>query len=158
MAAGVGAGASLALGVPAAWLEWNKAGNEGWAVCSFVSPGGICGGAGPGGLHVAMSGAANASRGSLYAVYHYLEKLGFQFLAPDETVVPAVSFVAARATGNPPQFEYREANSISHSLELWPEPLARQKWAIRNRYNAIPEAPGIPSPVKSEGVYATPRE
>ena len=72
--------------------------------------------------------------------------------------MPTVSFVAARTTGNSPQFEYREANSISHSLELWPEPEARQKWAIRNRYNAIPEAPGIPSPVKSEGVYATPRE
>ena len=55
-------------------------------------------------------------------------------------------------------FEYREANSVSDSLSLFPDPAARQLWAIRNRYNAVPTAPNLSSPIKREGVNATPRK
>ena len=108
-----------------------------------------------------MSGAAAASRGTLYAVYHYLEKLGFAFIAPDETKLPNVTtatFLGARMSSTGSVFEYREANSVSDSLSLFPDPAARQLWAIRNRYNAVPTAPNLSSPIKREGVYATPRK
>ena len=52
-----------------------------------------------------MSGAANASRGSLYAVYFYLEKLGFAFRdgrapeAPELAKGAAAKRIAAMVLG-----------------------------------------------------------
>ena len=166
----VGYGAARKLGVPSSMLQYSAVGDEGYMVCSFDRPGGICGGGGAGaaGLHVAMAGAANSSRGTLYAVLHYLEQrtvdasgVGYRFFAPDEIRVPNVStarFLPARGGSPGPIFEYRESNSISHALSLYPDPKARQAWAIRMRYNAIPMSDDFPLPhgAVNAGVYASP--
>lgn len=54
--------------------------------------------------------AGDRPRGSLYAVYDYLESLGVRFFAPDETLVPTTSTIALPAIDKTyvPKLQYRE--------------------------------------------------
>jgi len=54
--------------------------------------------------------AGDRPRGTLYAVYDYLESLGVKFLAPDETVIPNLSKIIFPKTDKVyvPKLQYRE--------------------------------------------------
>ena len=54
--------------------------------------------------------AGDRPRGTLYAVYDYLESLGVRFLAPDETVIPKLSTILFHKTDKMyvPKLQYRE--------------------------------------------------
>ncbi len=54
--------------------------------------------------------AGDRPRGTLYAVYDYLESLGVKFLAPDETVIPKLSTILFPKTDKVyvPKLQYRE--------------------------------------------------
>ena len=101
----VGVGAALAAGLPPTWLNATALGDEGFvASCSLIGSGGCV-----------MAGAANASRGSLYSVYHALHQFGVRFFAPNASHVPPCPTVfPASLTGNMtsfvPKFEYRAIN------------------------------------------------
>ncbi len=98
----LGVRAALAAGVPAAHLSPSTLGNEGF-VASSVHAAGI----------VALSGAPNATRGTLYAAYHYLWLLGVRFLAENATIVPAcpAALPLVNESNWRPAFEYRAVNS-----------------------------------------------
>lgn len=99
----VGFGAALAAGVSAAQLSPDKLGNEGFMASSVHAPG-----------VVVLSGAPNATRGALYAGYHYLWLLGVRFLAENATIVPSCPVTGlpmVNETNWRPAFEYRAVNS-----------------------------------------------
>ena len=98
----VGVGAVLAAGVVPGQLAFATLGEEGFSASSNSSA-----------RSVALSGAANATRGTLYAVYHYLHALGVRFLAVNATTVPAcpAALPALRNVQWRPAFEYRAVNS-----------------------------------------------
>jgi len=63
------------------------------------------------GSSVALSGLADAPRGTLYAVYEFLREIGFKFVSSDTTVTPACPGALPKIdkTFNP-LFEYRDNN------------------------------------------------
>jgi len=169
----VGPGAALALGVAQADLQQTALGEEGYRLCSVdhtgsFSPARIrCGGAaGPNGPHVALAGAPSAPRGSLYAVYDYLERLGVRFFAPDETLTPPLpraGFFRLPPANSTfvPRFEYRDSNEITAITTGYRDPLAMQLWAVRLRYNVFPNTTvfnntPIWHTVRTAGQFATP--
>jgi hypothetical protein len=98
----LGVRAALAAGVPATHLSPSALGDEGF-LASNAHAAGI----------VALSGAPNATRGTLYAAYHFLWLLGVRFLAENATIVPACPVVLPQVneTNWRPAFEYRAVNS-----------------------------------------------
>jgi len=96
----VGFAAALSAGIQPQQLSLTL-GEEGF-VASTTSVAGV----------VVLSGAANSSRGTLYASYHFLHRLGVRFLAPNATVVPPcpMSLPTLRDVIRP-WFEYRAVNS-----------------------------------------------
>ena len=81
----VGVGAALQLGLSAAELSSSKLGSEGFvATSNRTAP---LRAAGPGSY--ALSGAPNATHGTLYAAYHLLHALGLRFFAFDAIVGPS---------------------------------------------------------------------
>ena len=75
----VGHGAALALGVPAAQLR--NLGLDGLRICVPSANNSLPANA------VALSGSLTAPRGTMYAVYEFLESNGLEMLAWDETLV-----------------------------------------------------------------------
>eukprot|EP01045_Picozoa_sp_COSAG04_P012356 COSAG04_NODE_829_length_10018_cov_8.211312_6_plen_333_part_00 len=81
----VGVGAALQLGLSAAELSSSKLGSEGFVATSNRTA--LLRAAGPGSY--ALSGARNATHGTLYAAYHLLHALGLRFFAFDAIVGPS---------------------------------------------------------------------
>ncbi|KOO28114.1 f5 8 type c domain protein [Chrysochromulina tobinii] len=112
----VGRGAALALGAPADALQ--QAGETTLLDTTLLAASGS----------TIVSGGPD--RGALYAAYQLLEHLGYRFLAPDETIVPAEcpsqlpAFVRRESS---PHFEYRDNNQIAILLS--------PAWATRVGYN-----------------------
>jgi hypothetical protein len=98
----VGVGAALAAGLPVSKLDLDALGEEGFvASCGAASP------------RCVLAGAPNATRGSLYAVYHFLHAVGVRFFAPGATKVPHCPAALPVALTNltfVPKFEYRAIN------------------------------------------------
>ena len=142
----VGSGSAQALGVATCsaaadgpCLGRSQLGDEGYVVCSFDDGSRECGLSSTTlGSSIAMTGAEGAPRGTLYAVYHYLEQLGFRFIAPDETVVPAApARLPPARTSFVPRFELRDNNAVSDHLCYWPDCEQRKLWAVRTRHNVL---------------------
>ena len=113
----VGPGAAVSSGVPA--LKLSGLGNESFYVGAFAPPLKAS---------IVLSGGIGSSRGSLYAVYHFLVDLGFDFLAHDETTVPACpDTLPTHQSTRSPAFEYRDSNEH--------QPETQQDWASRVGYN-----------------------
>ena len=116
----VGSGAAMKLGLPAATLA--NLGNESFYSGLFTPPL-------PG--SIVLSGGVGGTRGSLYAVYHFLTSVlspGFQFLAHDETIVPSCpSTLPHYELTTTPAFEYRDRLSWQVSEQ--------QAWRTRVGYN-----------------------
>lgn len=107
----LGVRAALVAGVPAARLSPNALGNEGFVARSNHDSG-----------VVVLSGAPNATRGTLYAAYHFLRVLGVRFLAENATIVPScpATLPTINETNWRPAFEYRAVNSwaaVSNPLQ-----------------------------------------
>ena len=98
----LGVRAAVAAGVPVTHLSPRALGDEGF-VASNAHAAGI----------VALSGAPNATRGTVYAAYHFLWLLGVRFLAENATIVPAcpMALPQVNETNWKPAFEYRAVNS-----------------------------------------------
>ena len=112
----VGRGAALALGAPADALQ--QAGETTLLDTTLLAASGS----------TIVSGGPD--RGTLYAAYQLLEHLGYRFLAPDETIVPAEcpsQLPALVRRESSPHFEYRDNNQIAILLS--------PAWATRVGYN-----------------------
>ena len=113
----VGYGAATSLGLSPATIGAAALGLEGYMV---VLHGGSCGSQQAGGKvarcqippgSVVLTGAENAPRGALYAVVHFLEGLGVQYLATDAVHLPdRLSATLPPSIGAQfvPEIEYRE--------------------------------------------------
>lgn len=66
-------------------------------------------------------------RGTLYAVYEFLERLGFRWFAPDDTLVPLSLSIPTGSVRVKPDFWYRDA--------YWFNAANHPEWASRNRLN-----------------------
>ena len=130
----VGPAAAAALGVPNSSLP---TGNESFLLDSFVTvPAAIV-----------LAGGPSSIRGSLNAVFRALERLGFKFLAHDETVVPACpSTLPRQRVYGAPAFEYRDDNQ-------W-QVAQRAEWSTRVGFNGpwSDQQPAMGDHIK----YATP--
>jgi hypothetical protein len=139
----VGYGASVKVGISPASLE-GLLGNESYLVSSNAS--GLAKGC------VVATGGSRARRGALYAVYHYLNHVGFRFFAPTETVLPAPSNLLA-AVRVPIHAEYSppiELRSLE-SFETNGGGAPQQLWPLRNRVNGDEG-----QPAGGSVVYASP--
>lgn len=121
----VGPGAALAAGLPAA--SFRRLGAEGLVVQSVRR-------------HIALTGAPGAPRGTLYAVYEFLEnELDCRWWTPHATSIPRRDRldIPSQRRRRVPHFEYREALYLTH----WDT-----RWSVRNRTNGLWETPsgGIP--------------
>ena len=94
----VGVGAAVAAGLSVSNLS-GALGEEGFAASSI---GGV----------VALSGRApHSTRGTLYACYFFLHRLGIRFLAPNATTVPSCpASLPVLHVSHRPLFEYRAIN------------------------------------------------
>ena len=104
----VGYDASRAIGASASRLT-GLAAKGGDAFCLLSAAGGV--GAGS----VAVGAAANSTRGAMNGAFELLRRLGFEFLAPDETVAPPfplrLPWAELDHTHSPP-FESRDMETM----------------------------------------------
>lgn len=86
--------------------------------------------------------AGDRPRGTLYAVYEYLERLGVRFLAPDETLIPAQATLPLPQTETcyVPKLQYRETTYQRVINGQNAEFAARLR--LNGNYNQIPVAFG----------------
>jgi hypothetical protein len=112
IAIGPGAARSVA---PELDLTFDSLGNEGIILRK----------AGP---HLILTGADGASRGTLYAVHTFLQRLGVRWWSPRDSLIPRIDdlHVSDLNVRYRPPLEYREIYSIDAS-----DP----DWAVRNRIN-----------------------
>ena len=105
---GVGPGAAIALGLPAASL--GGLGTDGVLASSRAA--GLTKGC------AVASGSPRAARGTIYAAFRLLEALGYRFWAPDATQVPraaeaSAAFRAGFDVTFRPKLEWRQAETYS---------------------------------------------
>jgi hypothetical protein len=150
----VGYGAATALGLHASTLTDLK--NDSYVISS-TKPG-I-----PAGSYV-VTGGERSARGSLFAVYDFLRKLGCKFLAPDFTM--AEELPALPPTGIPaldvtyhPSWEYRDSNEWTAAGKVADGGLGPgTEWAGKLGYNgrsAHSNAPGVMSTNYAHAACAT---
>ncbi len=130
----VGHQASMMAGLPESALD-TLVGNESFLIRSLhgTTP-----------PSVAMTGRADASRGTIYATTRVLEELGFVFLATDETFVPRCPHSAWGSSLNitfSPMFEYRDCDA---------SPNKNLTFDIRQHYNGASALAGAILPNDTE--------
>lgn len=85
--------------------------------------------------------AGDRPRGTLYAVYDYLESLGVKFIAPDETIIPKLSTIPLPKADKlyVPKLRYRE---ITYTTVKWQNPVYCARLRLSGYYHRIPEEYG----------------
>jgi len=87
------------------------------------------------GPHLALTGGEGAKRGTLYAVFTFLEEvLGCRWWTPDAADIPRreTMEIPPQACWYTPPFEYRH-QCYHHAQDV--------AWSVRNRFNAGPDIP-----------------
>ena len=154
----VGFGAAVAIGIPPQDLDFSIIGPEGFVASTNRST------ALRSTRSVALSGAANSTTGTLYAVYHALQALGVRFFAWDETFVPQINQTISLSFDVTfrPHFEYRAVDgwaALSNPVQARYFHLNDEAHALSAQLRAVSArraSPGGPSTSPSASPYATP--
>ena len=153
----VGYNAALQVGLDPARLGCDQLGDENFTAAAGV-PASQPGGGARAGM-VALSGCYGSPRGTLYAVYTFLEQLGVRWWAPDETFLPAC-FSPERFIWACEELWYDDqAAGVAGSVPLqtrqpgtWTS-MNHPLWSLRMRLNADGWDRSVVAPPSNHGVF-----